>query len=312
MFRALHVLCLGLLATPLLAQQTRPAITGIAFFRDYTTHPEEAQKFYGPTMGFAQKDAGDMWVYPVNESQWVEVIHGVQPPNPNGRMAAMGLTTRDVRGMEKYLNAKGIPTAEPMHDGEFAVKDPEGTMVYFVQSPYAAAHGAKLEGVALEVSHTHPLPSATSVRIIHVGFVVNDRAKEDAFWRDILGFKPYWHGWGKDPAAHGDDYVSMQVPDGTDWIEYMLNNHNPDLRQVGVMDHFSLGTPRMQDVLARLQANGCTEKMCTSIQAGRDGKIQLNLFDPDFTRIEYMEFTPAMKPCCSPFTGTQPGTKESE
>ena len=78
------------------------------------------------------------------------------------------------------------------------------------------------------------------------------------------------------------------------------------------MDHFSLGTPRMQEVLAGLQRNGCTEKMCTSIQAGRDGKVQLNLFDPDQTRIEYMEFTPAMKPCCSPFTGTQPGLKENE
>lgn len=312
MRRLLRVLSLSLLAAPVFAQQsTRPAITGIAFFRDLTTHPEEAQKFYGPTMGFAQISAGDMWIYPVNESQWIEVVHEGQPPSDTSRMLAVGFTTRDVHGLERFLNSHGVQTAEPMHNGEFAVRDPEGTLVYFVQSPYAAAGGTgKLEGVAMQVRGTHPLPNATSQRIIHVGFIVQDRAREDAFWRDILGFRIYWHGSAKDGTP--DDYVSLQVPDGTDWLEYMLNQPHPDLRQAGVMDHFSLGTPHMQDVLAQLQQNNCDGKMCTSIQAGRDGKIQLNLFDPDLTRVEYMEFTPAMKPCCSGFTGTQPGLKESE
>jgi hypothetical protein len=40
---------------------------------------------------------------------------------------------------------------------------------------------------------------------------------------------------------------------------------------------------------------------------GRDGKWQLNLYDPDETRVEFMEFTPTQKPCCSPFAGPQPG-----
>lgn len=315
MRRMLLLLCLCLLAAPVVAQQpVRPAITGIAFFRDFTTQPEAAEKFYGPTMGFAQvtsAEAPGMWVYPVNESQWIEVVHEGQPPSATCRMIAVGFTTRDVHALEHYLNARGVATAEPMKGDEFAVRDPEGNLVYFVESPYATARGdRKLTGVAYKASQAHPLPTATSVRMIHVGFVVQDRAKEDAFWREILGFRPYWHGSAKDGT--GDDYVSLQVPDGTDWVEYMLNQRNPDLRQTGVMDHFSLGTPRMQEVLAQLQANGCEGKMCTSIQAGRDGKIQLNLYDPDQTRVEYMEFTPAMKPCCSGFTGTQPSSKESE
>ena len=33
---------------------------------------------------------------------------------------------------------------------------------------------------------------------------------------------------------------------------------------------------------------------------GRDGKWQLNLYDPDLTRVELMEFKPVRKPCCSP------------
>jgi hypothetical protein len=35
---------------------------------------------------------------------------------------------------------------------------------------------------------------------------------------------------------------------------------------------------------------------------GKDGKWQANLYDPDGTRVELMEFQPVMKPCCSPFT----------
>jgi hypothetical protein len=34
-------------------------------------------------------------------------------------------------------------------------------------------------------------------------------------------------------------------------------------------------------------------------QIGRDGKWQLNLYDPNMTRAELMEFKPVQKPCCS-------------
>ena len=40
---------------------------------------------------------------------------------------------------------------------------------------------------------------------------------------------------------------------------------------------------------------------------GKDGKWQLNLYDPDFTRVELMEFQPVQKPCCSDFHGPLPG-----
>jgi hypothetical protein len=35
-------------------------------------------------------------------------------------------------------------------------------------------------------------------------------------------------------------------------------------------------------------------------EIGRDGKWQLNLYDPNFTRVELMEPKPVRKPCCSP------------
>jgi len=124
----------------------------------------------------------------------------------------------------------------------------------------------------------------------------------DKFYRDILGFHLYWQGGMKDGEPN---WVSMQVPDGTDWIEYMLNvdsNANKHLR--GVMNHIALGVPSVKEAAIQLEKNGV--KLTEQPKIGRDGKWQLNLYDPDDTRVELMEFTPVEKPCCSEFTGTHP------
>jgi hypothetical protein len=42
------------------------------------------------------------------------------------------------------------------------------------------------------------------------------------------------------------------------------------------------------------------------MQLGKDGKWQFNLFDPDDTRVELMEYGAVEKPCCSPFTAPNP------
>ena len=294
MKRILLLACL-LLSFPALAQQTtRPPITGIAFARFYTTDPAAAQKFYGSTLGFERKEADGMWLYPVNHSQWIELLTTPPPPQPNVRMAAVAFTTDDVAKLEQYLEAHNIKPDVPLKNGQFGVRDPEGNLVIFVQR-----NSEKLVATGLAS------PSATSTRIIHVGFIVTDRDKEDAFWQKILGFRPYWHGGPKDDGV--TNWVSLQVPDGTDWLEYMLNSApNPDLHQAGVMDHFSLGVSRMNDAVVALARNHCEGPNCTKTQMGRDGKVQLNLFDPDQTRVEFMEFAPAQEPCCSPFTGKHP------
>ncbi len=284
--------------TPLLAQQ-RPAITGIAFMRLYTDDVPAAEHFYGPTMGYAEKHIDNEMVFPINKHQWIEVVPS-HVRDGQSYMSSLGLTVSNVEEMKRYLESKGLQVESPS-PGLLEVHDPEGNLVCFVGkgSPIKEAEAAR----------DTPLSShAPSHHIIHVGFIVHDRAKEDVFWKDILGFRPYWYG-----TMHPGnvDWISMQVPNGTDWIEYMMMPNQPsDKHGFGMSDHFSLGVEHMQTVLHDLQANGCEEKMCTAIQAGKDGKIQLNLFDPDQTRVEYMEFKPVMKPCCSDFTGPHPNPSE--
>jgi catechol 2,3-dioxygenase-like lactoylglutathione lyase family enzyme len=294
------LLALVIATAPLGAQTAkRPAITGVAFARFYTTDAAGAQKFYGDTLGFKRLQANDVWTYPVNGSQWVEILTSPPPPQPNNRIVAVAFTTRNAAGLQRYLAAHGVKPEFPLKNGEFGVRDPEGNLVIFVQS-----------GSNKLVANAPPSPTATSNRIIHVGFIVRDAAKEDAFWRDILGFHPYWHGGMTEQRT---DWQSIQVPDGTDWLEYMLNlPPTPSLKQAGVMDHFSLGVTHMADAMAALQKNGCEGPNCTNSKVGRDGKVQLNLYDPDLTRVEFMEFAATKEPCCSPLLGKQPGPEEDK
>lgn len=296
-------------ASQLPAQQpTRPAITGIAFARFSTTDPAAAERFYGQTLGYTRKTiSGPLWIYPVNSSQWIEIDPTAAPPAPNLRMEAVGFTTRDAAALQRYLQAHNVAIVHPLEHGKFAVRDPEGNLVYFVQS--ASSTQASPSPTAEVVAAAKLSTIAPSHRLIHAGYIVQDRAKEDTFWRDLLGFRPYWHGGWKEGT---DDWVSIQVPEGTDWLEYMLRlDPGSDLKSHGVADHISLGTKDMQTVIDGLARNRCEGPNCAKSQVGKDGKIQLNLFDPDLTRIEYMEFTPRETPCCSPIVGPAPTETEN-
>jgi hypothetical protein len=91
----------------------------------------------------------------------------------------------------------------------------------------------------------------------------------------------------------------MRVPDGNDWLEYMLNVRNPTPKTRGVMNHLALGVPSVEAAYKSLtdrKANLQDQKP----KIGRDGKWQLNLYDPNLTRVELMEPKPVETPCCSP------------
>ena len=285
-----------LLFTVTCIAQQRPAITGIALVRMYTADPAASTAFYNGKLGFDRTSKEGVAHYAVNDSQWLEVAP-LPSPGPQSRIAAIAFTTRNAAALQSYLKAHAVTIDQPLHNGSFAVHDPEGHLVMFVQQR--------------PVSMKPISPRATARRIIHTGFMVKDRAAEDHFYREVLGFRPYWYGGRKEGEL---DYVSSQVPDGTDWIEYMLNRDpNPDPKQLGSMNHISLGVAHMSDAIEALARNGCTTRECTAANThtGRDGKVQLNLFDPDLTRVEFMEFKPSGTTCCSPFTGPAPTEKEN-
>jgi len=93
----------------------------------------------------------------------------------------------------------------------------------------------------------------------------------------------------------------MMVGEGSD-----VTLDKVDARQLGVLNHVSLGVVNMQAAVTTLYRENRLSPRHDGPQMGLDGKWQANFYDPDGTRVELMEFRPAMKPCCSPFTGESP------
>jgi len=274
----------------------RPRITGIDHVSFYTTAPAGVSQLYSGTLGLASAaplEAGGIARYLVGR-QWVG-YSAAPDRNATDRMDHVAFTTDNIVALREYLMAKGVKTAaievRSDHSSSFLLSDPEGHRIEFVER----SNG--------ETAPAQPA-SAVSRHMIHTGFMVHNREAEDHFYRDLLGFRPYWHG-GMKPGE--TDWVSIQVPDGTDWLEYMLNQPaHPDLRVTGVMNHISLGVVDMKKAQAILESHGWKPHGDEKAQMGKDGKWQLNVFDPDLTRIELMEFKPVEKPCCSDFTGPHP------
>ncbi|MGO8788689.1 MAG: VOC family protein [Terriglobia bacterium] len=280
------------------AASDRPKITGLDHVVFYTTAPDGVTHLYHDVLGLAGAnpvESGEILRYMVGK-QWVGYS---KAPDPQAldRMDHVAFATDNVTALQKYLVTKGVAVLEGVQqwpDGSrsFRVKDPEGHAIEFVERPKAGTR-ATLDSAAV------------SRRLIHAGFIVRDRGIEDSFYKDILGFHVYWYG-GMKPGRV--DWCAMQVPDGTDWLEYMLNvDAHPDRHETGVMNHISLGVVNMQQASAKLESHGWQPHDDERSQMGKDGKWQLNLYDPDLTRVELMEFRPVQKPCCSDFHGPYPG-----
>lgn len=273
----------------------RPRITAIDHVAFYTTNAEGVRKVYLDVLGLASAEpieSGEIARYMAG-TQWV----GYRPApdaSATDRMEHIAFRTDNIAVLRRYLSEKGFKPAQIQgrsdHSLVFTMNDPEGHRLEFVERGRAEPALAS--------------PNAVSHRLIHTGFLVYDRPAEDHFYLDVLGFRPYWHGGMKDNET---DWVSLQVPDGSDWLEYMLNQpRHPDLRLTGVMNHISLGVADIKKAQAALEAHGWKPHGDEHAQMGRDGKWQLNLFDPDLIRIELMEFKAAQKPCCSDFTAPHP------
>lgn len=283
--------------------QERPKITGVSHLSILTADSAKTEFFFVHDLGAVKRPDAENPLgirYYFNSIQFVEVLPISAPasfaaPSVN-RLDHSAFNTSNAEDLRRYLDRDGVevpPAVNSASDGScyFTVKDPEGNRVEFVQPP----------------DHPKPVPpNLLSDHIIHVGYIVHDPKAEDAFFVTLLGFRAYWRGGAKDDHV---DWISQQVPDGSDWVEYMVVKGSEktgipaDISQelAGVLDHFALGVQNMEQAVDLLSAGDRLTARHSAPQIGRDGKWQINLYAPDGTRAELMEFQPSVKPCCSPF-----------
>ncbi len=276
---------------------TRPPIVGVAHIGLQVSDLAAAENYYGHVLGYEQfslnKPDGQLFLhfYKVNEHQYIEIYPTLTDATQD-RMTHFAFETPDIQGLRDYLAAKGVKgvpaTLKPGLDNNvsFGVRDPEGHRVEFVQYMPGSIHSSYF-------GKLNP-PTRISQHMIHVGVTIHNRQLADTFYKDILGFQLKWYGGQKDDSV---DWVMMRVPDGTDWLEYMLNVDNPSPKRLGALHHFALGVDNIQSAYQTALSRAYK---ASPPRLGRDGKWQLNLLDPNDTRSEIMEFEQAKPPCCSP------------
>lgn len=269
-----------LLALPLLAAAPeRPPVLGVSHVAVQVSDLVKARAFYGGVLGFSERPpaAQHTAIFIVNDRQRLIVRDGL-PASRNERFLDVAFEVEP--GITAWLESRRIAFEAPVTDADAGgrrtvVTDPDGHAIHFVER----AGPNRL-----------PLPDRRiSKRILHAGLTIKDPEAADRFYKDALGFSEFWRG-GRPPGTIS--WINMRVPDGTDYLEYMLYpNAPPDRRQLGSAHHVALLVPDIQQALetvrARTKPGDPNHRANPSI--GVNNRWQLNVFDPDGTRIEFME-----------------------
>jgi len=290
-----------LLAAPLVAQSSapaRPQITGISHVAYYVSDMPKALVFWHDLLGFdlsydrkvPNSTETTVAFLKVNDHQYVELLSD-PPAQTKNFLSHVCFLTDDLEQMRLYLAAKGIDV--PAHtsrtrtgDLVFSVKDPDGTQIEFSQ-PQPTSVEAQGAGKFLS-------PNRISEHIYHTGFLVGNTQRALDFYGNILGFQETWRGGGN-PAELS--WINMRVPDGTDYVEFMLYRTLP--ATYGSSNHVALEVPDITAAVAALKTRPAfaTYGKSLDVHLGKNGKRQVNLYDPDGTRVELMEpFTADGKP----------------
>jgi len=283
------------------AQAQRPKIFGISSVQISVTDYCKSIDFYDGVLGRTRDDQRDC-PPPGQVDKYLSITFHIPSgqdlsleshgkPNPYKLVNNFDFVIDDASALLQYLKSQGVEANYADHYGtRVMAQDPEGHRITFIE----------YKGPTRQDQHS--MLTGEPRRIIHVGFIVWNQTAMEHFYKDILGFHVYWRGGMKDGQT---DWVDLQVPDGTDWIEFMLNvPPDADEHTLGVMNHVAIGVSDVRAAANQLEKAGV--KLAEPPQIGRDGKWQLNLYDPDFTRVEIMEFAPVEKPCCSEYTGPHP------
>ena len=259
--------------------QARPRITGINHIAFRVTDAKAARRFYSEILGLSEYPSADgvPLAYAVGSHQRVIVEPGL-PAGEDERLSHLAFETPDVKALGAHLSALGFAVTQPKErcdPSAIRVVDPDGHPIEFVEAPWPPPPSAAPGG------------SALSKRLLHAGLTVRDEQNAHRFYRDALGFSEIWRGGRPEGVTQ---WINMRVPDGTDYLEYMLSATPPDRQRRGSMHHVCLMVPDIQTAWEEVgrRNTGSTVRLSPP-NVGVNGRWQLNLYDPDGTRTELME-----------------------
>ncbi len=278
-------------AVPAQQPVARPKILGVAHLAVFVSDLPKARAFYGDLLGFAEpftlpKADGSVEIafVKINDRQWIELFN--RPSVGEGQLNHIAIYTDDADGMRDYLASRGVAVPERVPKGRtgnknFMVKDPDGHNVEIVE--YQA------DSWTARDAGQHLPATRLSEQAMHVGILVGSLEASMKFYNGILGFEEFWRGSAA--TSKTLSWVNMRVPDGTDYIEFMLYDEKPAPDRRGSAHHLCLVVPDAEKAVTDFNArpSRASYSRPVEIRTGINRKRQVNLFDPDGTRVELME-----------------------
>lgn len=275
------------------AQPARPKILGVAQVAFYVHDMALARAFYGGFLGYEEwhtltNPDGSLRaaLFKIDDRQSIELVPEIAPHTD--RLVHVSLETDDAEAMRAYLQSRGVAVPASVTRGTttvafFTVRDPDGHQIEFVQY--------EPDSMVIRDFGKHLPEGRISTHMSHAGIMVHNLAAAQRFYGGILGCVEIWRGSGNGRTL---SWVNMRVPDGTDWVEFMLYAQMPSLAHVGVDHHLCLLVPNVDDAARILSVRALPAGATFSAKpiTGTDRKRQIHAFDPDGSRVEIMEPAP--------------------
>jgi lactoylglutathione lyase len=288
------LLAIGISVCP--AQQLRrPRILGDAHVAVYVSDLQKARAFYEGFLGYAEpyhlkakdSDRDRIAFVKINEDQYLELF-AEKPRQEGWQLNHISFATDDAQAMRTYLASRDVKVPDKVGKGQignsnFNITDPDGNIVEIVQY--------EKDGWTRQNAGKFLPDTRISTHMAHLGVVIGPLGAAMKFYGDILGFEDIWRG---PPNGKVLSWVNMKVPNGSDYLEFMLYSPGkaPETQaQKGNKNHICLVVPDIDKAVAILEsrraATGYSKPI--EIKVGQNGKRQANLYDPDETRVELME-----------------------
>jgi catechol 2,3-dioxygenase-like lactoylglutathione lyase family enzyme len=268
----------------------RSRVLGISHMAIFVSDLNKSREFYEDFLGYAEpfnlkRDDGSVRIayVKINEDQYIELF--TDTPTHEGQLNHIAFYTDSAEGMRAYLAANGVKTPENVPKGKignlnFTVSDADGHTVEIVQY--------EPDGWTRQQAGKFLPETRVSTQMAHLGVTIGALAPAMKFYGENFGLAEFWRGSSSGTVL---SWVNMRVPDGQDYLEFMLYGAPLAVKDLGGKNHICLVTPDIEKAVAMLKARPAAKNYTLpfEIKVGVNGKRQANFFDPDGTRVELME-----------------------
>jgi len=280
-----------------------------------------SRHFYGDLLGFQEsftilknqtavvkgglpQDQVASVFFKVNDRQYIVVMP--ESSESESRYGGYAVETDDAEAMRVYLKSLGysVPaktSRTPTHDLAFHISDPDGDNIEIMQ--YTP------ESLSVQNYGKFLSEDRLSRRILHTGFTIT-KQETTKFYLNAFGVREFWRadptmkapGAAPTPQPTGPilaNLSNLKLPESDDYIEWSISRTRPDAAKAtptATGGHIALVTPYdMAKTVAAVEARAAFKDYTRRHEAhvGVNHKWQGNYFDPDGTRVEFMELDTA-------------------